>query len=659
MEKTRVYRHEDNGDGAKVVYNINLENISSSKPVTCFTIQTMSHEIYHDAKRQNVLFPPESITFRLDLQETIKMMGLFVEASSRYMYKIREKMYRSSILRYEFIPKDSNYTVLFHAIKEKHQKSGRSINTARLLLSIFDKDTNEEKLTVRIKVTKIVILLQIVKSLFEEYIRKISLAYEDIEGRRLSLLRISDQVAIGDVWIHGREVQKFQDYIERIIFDFKYGVGQGSELFKYRQVSAVFSAIENVAKIKLVKYNSDHTIHKNENGDIIEHEFLVTSECAAYFYLLLPTAIEFNAKDTELPVENLESSDEEANVEALTTEDSLEELLSIGNETEKTTKQVDKRKKSTIEHGDFILNMIESQLALKVLKNQKFSAKKRQGKLQMSLRYRDFVLEDENYTVGRTNGDTGKYEIVEKLPKCDVDLKIDWLYIFAVCAQSLYAKEELINNEYGMYKNTWVYAKKSLFGAEKYGVSVLADNSNKAAVVLAVDYAEVENEDAELPMRGGARLRIPLFREHVRTLIKGLISLSREFDEYFWVRSFPIYSELFELTDKKLSLGIKRVVKDGEEVVSFGVVGKGLEQVYLTDSDRDTLFFSAYNRLMYGRWLQFSGEQIAISFDGWLTDRFNEYKIEFDIEDTAGAKGALAALAMVFATARNKNNKGI
>ena len=633
MKSSRVFKHEDSGVGAKVFYNVSLENLGGTKPSLRFDIEKMQNEIYHNSKRDKVIVPPNVVSVILSTHETIKLVGLFVEAVSLYMSAIRKKLYFSNTLRLELSPKNSDYKIIFHAVNKKVSGLGKEKNSARLIMSFFDKKTDEEVLSVKLKKTKIVILIQIIKSLYEENMQRYSFSYEDISGRRLSMIRIEDTVAIGDVWIHGREIQKFQDYVERVIFDFKFKVGDGQEMFNYRQVSTEFAFSQNVARLNLTKYNEDHSVYKDKNENSIKHSFLINSEATAIFYLLLPKAIGFSAEDVEIHAQ------ENINDSAI----------------------LDKKRISSIEDGDFILNMIESQLVLSVNKDEEFSAKKRTGKLKMAVRYRDYIVSDDTIKVGRTNSDTGLYEEVRKLPKCVIDMKIDWLYIFALCAESIHSAKEMNLNEFGNHVHSWRFKELSLLGGEHYGVRIVTDPGNKVPAVMMIDYHNDESgelNDSPLPSTGGSRMRIPLFKEHIRTLIKGLVALSGQYDEYYWMRKFPVYSDDFDEIVGKMSLGFRRYydVKMKKEVVSFGVVGRSTEQIYLTDNDRDTLFFSAYYRLMYGRWLQFSGEQISISFDGWLTDRFNEYKIEFDLEDSSGARGSLPALAMLFATSRVKKN---
>lgn len=647
MRNSRIYRHEDDTTDSKVFYNLHLEDIESSKPKLHFKIDTLPDEIYHDSKRERVLMPPPSFSFVLEQEQTIDMLTLFVEAVSKYMSDIRRRLHKETKYTLEIEPENSNYKIRFIAVKKRVNHAGKGVNSARLLMKIIDKDLNEEFLVVRLKRTRVVLLLKMIKSLYENYVDKIFVPLENDRKYNVSCMRAKDQFVVGSTWLHGREIQKLQDYIERAVFDFRFKASDGREMFRYRQALAHFSKERNIAELKFCKFNPDHTVYKTKDEKLIVDTFTVHSRTVAVFYLLLPAFIEFNPTDVEV----IETSEAEMEISEEISDE--EYLLGIKREEKK-----DLRRITDIDKGNFILNAIESQLVLSV-NDYQYNVAQKQGKISLAARYRDFVLTDDEYEVGRNNQELGVYEKVEKLPKCELNLKLDWLHIFSLCAEAVNNSEMIEKDEHGIFSQQWVFDDKSIFGYNHHRLKVLIGEDNKAPAVLLIDRFELEDGDDLAGLSGGQRFRMPLFKEHIRTLIKGLIGVSREFENYYWNKSFPVYSDDYDEITGKMALGLKRFVdkETNEEKVSLGVVGRGLEQVYLTDNDRDLLFFSAYYRLMYGRWLQFSGEQIAISFDGWLTDRFNEYKIEFDMEASQGARGSQAALAMVFATARNRKRE--
>lgn len=634
MEKTaqhnsREYRHADDGKGAKVFYAMHLELCDTSKPDMILSFERMENEIYHDSTFTKVITPPVVTTLRLNIYETMELMGLLVEASSTHMASIREQLYMTSSLRHELLLSNCRYNVKLGAVNKKISKVGAGKNSERLVLTVIDKETGTDVICVKIKKTKIQFLLNMYKTLIDEFAEKIAFPYEDVNGRKMLFIRHGEYIALGDIWLHGREIQKLQDYVERAIFDFKYSTGTGKELFRYRQVHASFSDVQDVAKIILTKYTDEHGVWRDENGGTSQSEFFVASGLLARLYVLLPKFLGFDAQDKEIDTDE--------------------------NGKSKTLK--DFGYYSTLKNGDFILNTIESQIALSVIKDQKFSAKDRYGKMMLQARYRDAIIEDQNITVGYTDTNSGKLVEVPKLTSVELDLRIDWLYIFALCAEAVHSSEGIELNQFGNYSHSWIFEKKKAMGRDIHGIRVVIDPANKVPAVLLIDQFEerYDSEDTYI----AKRMRLPLFKEHIRTIIKGMIGLSRMYDNYYWQKNFPVYSDTNDSVKGEMRLGLRRFLskKEGIEVVSLGLVGQSEDQIMLTDTDRDTLFISAYNRLMFGRWLQFSGERIAISFDGYLTDRYNEYKIEFDVEGSTGARGSLAALAIVFSTVRGKIEK--
>lgn len=622
--RSRIYHHEDTGTGAKVFYKMQLVDCDTWRPKLDFEIERMENEIYHDSSFEKVLTPPVVMKMQLDFDESMALMSHFVEAISVYMSSIRQRLYQENSLRLTIDLKESKYSLFLHAVNKKHSAKGKGKNSERLVMTLIDKESGDEVIAIKMKKTKIVFLLQMYKTLLEETVPKFSIPYDDANGRRLQIIRNEEYLAIGDIWLHGREINKLQDYIERVIFDFKYRSGEGTELFRYRQVKAFFSDIENVVKINMRKFTADHAVWLDEKGEPSETEFFVTSAIVARLYMALPKFTGFDVKDKELldgerPAETIKDR---------------QEFFDIG-------------------RGDFILNTIESQITLSVNREQKFDAKNRSGKLRMKARYRDGILEDPEYQVGKKDEDTGEFVNVKKLAGCDLDLKIDWLYIFALCAEAVHSSEDLRLDDYGRHVHSWLFKTEFAMEEIAHTIKIIADPGNKASAVMVID-RRTQDFIRDDKMRVEQRMRIPLFKEHVRTIIKGMVTLARLYENYYWQKSFPVYSDTDDGVKGEMRLGLRRFTRKGKELVSLGIVGRAYDQIMLTETDRDTLFLSAYNRLLYGRWLQFSGERIAVSFDGWLTDRYHEYRIEFDIEESSGARGSLAALAILFSTVRGK-----
>jgi hypothetical protein len=234
-----------------------------------------------------------------------------------------------------------------------------------------------------------------------------------------------------------------------------------------------------------------------------------------------------------------------------------------------------------------------------------------------------------------------------------MDLGIDWLNIFACIAESLHHKGR--SEEYGItLKRKWNFTKRSVFGDnERYEVRIIIAEANRAVALLIDHYIEEENEYTNIiNWSHKGRFRIPLFKEHIRSLLKGMIRLAGLYESYYFSKLVDVYDDESEKFEKK-TFGIKRSVNAvGKESVAFGTLGQKAATSQLNIEDRDHLFKSAYYRLLYGRWIPFVGENVSISFDGYLTDLRHEYEIEFGLSETNGAGGSMAALAIIFGTVR-------
>ena len=223
---THTYHHRDEDNN--VDYTLTLLNVHTTRPVLRWGITTDPDAIFRNRDNRPILKAvgdednlryvsnvPSSIQFELGFTQMMSIYSLFVESVSFYMQNVRKKIYLSNTLSREFDFDNLPYIVKFTAVKKQVKKSGKSSNSARLLLVFVDKETGEDRLCVSLKRTKIVLLMDIIKSLFETYVRKFTAPIYDADDTKLLIARVDDNIAVGNVWLHGREVQKFQDYIER------------------------------------------------------------------------------------------------------------------------------------------------------------------------------------------------------------------------------------------------------------------------------------------------------------------------------------------------------------------------------------------------------------------------------------------------------------
>jgi hypothetical protein len=76
---------------------------------------------------------------------------------------------------------------------------------------------------------------------------------------------------------------------------------------------------------------------------------------------------------------------------------------------------------------------------------------------------------------------------------------------------------------------------------------------------------------------------------------------------------------------KIVKIGIEKIQNT---IVVIGEVDDKYKRIELDQNDIFLLNMSAANRILYGKWIPFVGEQIAISQDGFLTDLFSEVDLE-------------------------------
>ena len=286
---------------------------------------------------------------------------------------------------------------------------------------------------------------------------------------------------------------------------------------------------------------------------------------------------------------------------------------------------------------DYILNTIEAEIGIFVDPEEQYNIKSGKGKIRLSAALREHHLLDESVTY--YNNDLTQSFECKKLSEVTVDLGVKWMYIFAMMGESLHDNFEYTNDD-NVKSHFWLFDKKTYLGHELYVVRIINGANNKVPVVLHIDLyrsrdKKMKNLEDCLQEDHVGKVRVPLFREHVRTLLKSLISLADKFDEFYFIKKYTIDEKQ---ANGHLTFGVKRSKNDS---VRFGALGYSSK---LNPSNKSLLFASARHRLLYGRWMPFVSEVITMSYDGWLTDRY----YEFDMEDVKHYKGALTALMIIF-----------
>ena len=631
-----TYELKDDTHGSRAKYLLRLERDAQQRPVFAMDVFTMPDEIYHNATRTKVLQPDAMMQLRFSVAQILRFATIMVEGISKHLESVRRKLYFSAVLD-DYIELDGDYDVALRAHSAKKNARGEQRNSARLIMILTRKSDGEEMMILRLKRNRIIWFLLTLREMFHS-LPKLSFPIDTLDSGRVLVTRHGDHLAIGPVWLHGREQQKFQDFLERVAFDFTFHTGSGYELFQYRQVRAGFSEIDNVVEIKLTRFTPEHRVYLDESGSPQHVKFLVSSGAVARLLMAMPL-YSWQRKETELlhvPVEGEVTIDATPDAEQIVVVSDTQEIV----EPERDS--------------DLLINMIESQLALRVDRDKRFNVKQNIGKISLYTRYRDGVLNDENYVVKKAIKGGG-VEDATLLPVANFDLGIHWLNIFAIIAEALHNTQGEGTNERGQIVRRWKFKPS---GTDTlYILKTVYSKENKAIALVIDRFTENIN-----PLTGlgenihHGRMRIPLFKEHIRTLMKGLIRVAQQFDHYYFTRMIDVFNPDRDRFEKR-NFGISRTLvnqKSGspEESVFVGSVSSGEKYsgLHLSPPDRDHLKKSAYNRLLYGRWIPFVGDDIAMTFDGYLSDHEREYALEFDRESTQGGGGSVAALAILFAT---------
>lgn len=270
-----------------------------------------------------------------------------------------------------------------------------------------------------------------------------------------------------------------------------------------------------------------------------------------------------------------------------------------------------------LKKSKYILKTGENLIGLKIENNEQFDLKKRIGCLRLFAMYSKESLIKDRTVIGN-----GKQ--VPKLEFINLDLKIDWLYIFSWIVE-IFNDEGVVNVE-GDFKQ-WRYKQVEIDGTYTIELRIVTNQEDSSLITVVIDKFKGEKGDK----KNFSRMRIPLFADQVLILIRNLIAIMKDLPNFYFVLKHHLV--------KDKALKIKR--KTNENFLKIGEIKNSIDDLFLNISDSTMLYTSSEHRLLYGRWLRFQGEAVNISSDGYLTTTTDE----FLLEDNKGKSGALYALA--------------
>ena len=299
------YEFYDYTTGSNAFYRISFENKGDS-PLICMEIETDSDEIYRNLYNTHPLVVEPYYKLYFTFNEIIRFFSYLIESSSRYLAQARSFIHGSYIIDENIELRESKSYNLSLMTDDRKLRRNDNRNTSRLFMTITTK-SGEELITLRLKKTRIMFMLVYIKTLIDSHMRKLSFSYTDLRGDRGKMIRLEESVAIGRSILNAREIEKLQDYLERIIFDFKQKLGEVNELFNYRQITTRLNEkYNNAVTVQFTEYDDEHNIVINDDGYKNITIFLMDGYTIAMLYALLPMNLTKVFKTIEL-----ESIDEE------------------------------------------------------------------------------------------------------------------------------------------------------------------------------------------------------------------------------------------------------------------------------------------------------------------------------------------------------------
>jgi len=533
----------------------------------------------------------KGIDISLDTKGALKLASLLLESTSSYLYNIRKKT-RESDLHHSLLSFDKSQRYDIRVSRFFYREEGQG--KYKISIAVVDQETNIEFVNLNFTKRDVLILLHLIKKIFVGYRKEratgvfteiINKEDEKISETFLAFARIDNSIALGGIWLHGQEIMSLIYATEKLALENGIEENLPSLYTKYRQLS--ITSDNDIAYLVLSKL--DPSTMENlgtEHGPDTKYKIPISANFLASLFLNTEISILEYAKF-------------------------LDEYDPRNNPFES-------------QYIKGFISLKESIIGISVKENRK------QIK-NMKLR---IISKPENYTKSEdvTDGyikvydeEQNPYE-VPILTEININLFNRWPLLVKGLSQA-YTGEYLKHRE----KNSLQFytTDKEKTTLYKYEFKILADPDNKSTAVLIID--KVLFDSGKIV----GRYRQPLFKRYLHQLLLLIISSYSQLEEtvFFEERETKellkyVYSSLNRVIERKRSRPIKYGVIKDYEGTFIGDIEDRENMIKLPYGDIVMLNISSYNRILFGRWIPFTGEKISIDQFGFFTDLNGELDLE-------------------------------
>jgi len=587
-----------------------------------------SNEVYTKSYRNNfeVAHSFHHIKLNFSMRELMSLMTSFVEGVSQYLYNIRyelvgEEHLETRIKLNKELNKGDEYELVISNNRKKVRKFDKNdkehgLTRYKVMISIHRIVEGKSIELVELRFTRrdVVLMMNAIKYIVDGDERVFNFIYSNakainddkdvlMDPELMSISKIDNSIVFGDIFLHGQEILNLYYLINTLLFDPKADKILNSLSGYYRQVE-FFKYNDFMMGIRLRKMQREIVNYEEKfsMADQPGKELMINNRMIAGLFL-------FN------------------------TMSQLKHASIIENE------------KDTQKYGSKVsyhVNMIESDVAVGFTKS-KLKKKKTDGEEYMSffslgiLSKKRMSEEGHEGFIKHHNRLTNREELVPVLQSASLSLHGKWIYFLETITK---ANNQEFDLDESVIRKRLHIIKPENGGRKKYTIGLYSDIENKAPLVLSIEKYEYDSDYLL------EKFRQPMFEKYIKEFLFVAMQSAYDVDNF----KFSTQKELSDIigveykdikthnvgnvevpsielipSGQVIKIGIEKI---NNTLVVIGEVDKKEKRIELDSNDIFLLNMSAANRIIYGKWIPFVGENIAISQDGFLTDLYSEVDLE-------------------------------
>jgi len=560
------------------------------------------NEIYKKSSGEVVNFLPENLSIKLNAKEFVEFNSLVIETISTYLFSLRKKILPGKNLIEVFKLKDSPYNIKIIVTKFffREKEKGRY----KMEIIFINKKTEEEVVSLRFTKKDMLIMHNLFKKIAERH-QIVSGIYaygeviskdqeEEVLNEKIFMCgKYENTILINNTWLHNQEVIYVMYLTDKLINSLNVEENLQELRMKYRQIAAKES--NGVIYLYVSKFI--------ENEDSEENELIkipLTSKILSIISLITD-------------IQNLKKNKYEMLEEE---HPFLEDIKGLKH----------------------VLNFKESVLGIKTAKRRKNPS---QTKFVLVGKVKEGVFSVENEMGDFAENFMKTYEndqeiTIPVLTEFQIDLRDNLKKMIKGFSSGL-TKSYL--DEERDFNSVKFYTIDSEFGGRvKYEFQLYSSPTNKAPIVMTISKYNLSGSQEKLT----ERYRQVFFEKQAYAFLYQLLSVSTEMNPYFETKEINTIDTLtYRYKSMSTVIRAKRnkvenfgIKKEGT-IVEFGIFDEdNQKELYEKLEDKDILLLnlSCLSKILYGRFIPFTGDKIVISQDGYITDLHGEIKLK--VEDS-------------------------